>query len=93
MVITNKNLIKLLDDVFGLHLTHLAYSMMNLLQLLADFLLTGLPLNSESSVPAFGTVMCKSQEIEGLGFCPFLFTVITGKASELNQPALFFLKT
>jgi hypothetical protein len=52
-----------------------------------------LRLQADASIPAFGTVMCKSQEIEGLGLCPFLCTVITGKASELNQPALFFLKT
>lgn len=53
MVISNKNLVQLLDDVFGLHQAHLAYSLVNLLQLLADLLLTGLPLNSESPVPCF----------------------------------------
>ncbi len=93
MVISNKNLVQLLDDVFGLHQAHLAYSLVNLLQLLADLLLTGLPLNSESPVPAFGTVMCESQEIKGLRLCSSLRTVITGETTELKQPALFFLET
>ena len=65
---------------------------MNFLEFLAKLLLTGFPLNSEPSVPALGTVMCKAKKVESLRLRSALSTVITCISPELYKPALFFLK-
>ena len=60
--------------------------------LLCKLLLTGFPLHSESAIPTFGTVVCKTQESKSAwfrsGFSASFFCI----TPELYQTALFFLE-
>ncbi len=57
-----------------------------------SILLTGFPLHSELSVPAFGTVVCETQECKSLWLISILPAPFFSIPSELNQPALAILK-
>ena len=92
MEITSQYLIKLGNDFFYSQSPHAAYQPVNLFTFLCKFLLAGSPLHSESTAPAFGTIVCKTQEVKGFRFCSPSFAVFFCKASELYQSALFFLQ-
>jgi len=72
MKVTSQDFVQFLHDVLSLEQSHLANLSMDFLQLLAEFLPAVFPLNSELSVLAFGTVVCKSQESKSFRFFPRL---------------------
>lgn len=53
--------------------------------LLCKFLPAGFPLHPEFTVPAMGTVMCKTQKCEGLWFSAFPPTSFLCKPSKLYE--------
>ena len=91
MVIPNKYLIQFLYDGFQRFCPHVPNQMVDFFALLCKFLPAGFPLHPEFSVPAMGTVMCKTQECEGLRLSAFPCTSFLCKSSKLDEPgfALF----
>lgn len=71
MVISNKYLIQFLYNSFQRFCPHVPNQMVDLFAFLHKFLPTGFPLHPEFTIPAMGTVMCKTQECEGLRLTAF----------------------
>ena len=93
MEVTNQNLIQFSDDVRDSPCPHILDTLMDFPTFLDELLSAGFPLHSELTVPAFGTVVCKAQEVEGFwlslsGFAPMFFRI----SPEFYQPAFLLLQ-
>ncbi len=73
---------------------HFFDALVYLAAFLDNLLPAGFPLNSELAVPAFGTVVCKAQEVEGLRLAlSGVFAVLCRISAKFQQPTLFFHQT
>ena len=94
MEITNQNLVQLSNNVRNVPCAHLFDALVYLPAFLNELLPAGFPLHSELTVPTLGTVVCKTEEVEGfrLAFSS-LPPVVLCKSAKFQQSALVFLKS
>ena len=92
MIISNKYLIHLFYNDFYRHCSPIPYQSMHLFTFLRKFLPAGFPRHPEFTIPAMGTVMCKTQKCKNSRVLSFSFTSLFRKTSKFNEIAFAFLQ-